>query len=240
MDGNGRWAAARGLPRIEGHRAGAGAVRRTVQAAPEIGVRTLTLYAFSSDNWKRPAGEVQALMELLRLYLEQEVPKCLKDGVRLNVIGRRDRLSCDLRWAIGRAERATASCATLDLRIAVDYSSRDTILRAAARCAELEALSAETFSRLIAEADHSVVPAPPVDLLIRTSGEQRLSDFLLWECAYAEFYFTSRMWPDFSSEDLSIAVTEFRLRNRRFGRVGKAVQSLVPSVCAREAIPNLL
>jgi len=238
MDGNGRWAAARGLPRIAGHRAGADAVRRTVKAAPELGVGMLTLYAFSSDNWKRPAGEVRGLMELLRLYLEQEMPECLENGVRVNVIGRRDRLADDLRWAIGRAERATANCTRLVLRIAVDYSSRDVILRAAARSIGLEPPSAESFSRFIAEADHSVVPAPPVDLLIRTSGEQRLSDFLLWECAYAEFYFTSRMWPDFCADDLAGAIGEFRGRDRRFGSVSEFIGSPPPLAPACEATPG--
>jgi undecaprenyl diphosphate synthase len=193
MDGNGRWATMRGLPRIAGHRAGADAVRRTVEAAPDAGIGILTLYAFSSDNWRRPLAEVSALMELLDLYLRRETQRCLDNGVRLEVIGRRDRLDPRLVAAIARTEAATAAGATLTLRVAVDYSAREAI-----RGGQI---------------------GPDVDLLIRTGGEQRLSDFLLWECAYAELIFCKRMWPDFDRHDLESAVREFHSRERRFGGV---------------------
>ena len=191
MDGNGRWAGRRGLPRVAGHRAGAEAVRRTVEAAPDSGVAELTLYAFSADNWKRPPGEVAALMRLLARYLRTETPRLEQNGVRLEVVGRRDRLPAPLVAAIGAAERATARGTRLRLRLAVDYSARWAIKAGAI--------------------------LPDVDLLIRTGGEQRLSDFLLWECAYAELYFTERMWPDFDASDLIAAVAEFHARERRFG-----------------------
>jgi len=189
MDGNGRWAGRRGLPRVAGHRAGAEAVRRTVEAAPDSGVAELTLYAFSADNWKRPPGEVAALMRLLARYLRTETP-------RLEVVGRRDRLPAPLVAAIGAAERATARGTRLRLRLAVDYSARWAIKAGAI--------------------------LPDVDLLIRTGGEQRLSDFLLWECAYAELYFTETMWPDFGASDLIAAVAEFHARERRFGGLPEA------------------
>ena len=193
MDGNGRWATMRGLPRIAGHRAGADAVRRTVEAAPDLGVGILTLYAFSSDNWRRPPTEVSGLMELLDIYLRKETRRCLENGVRLEVIGRRDRLDRRLVSAIERTEAATAAGSTLTLRVAVDYSAREAILGGKI--------------------------GPDVDLLIRTGGEQRLSDFLLWECAYAELIFSRRMWPDFDEHDLAAAVREFQTRERRFGGV---------------------
>lgn len=212
MDGNGRWAAARGLPRIAGHRAGADAVRRTVEAARELGVGALTLFAFSSDNWKRPPEEVSALMQLFRAYLEAEKPRCLEHGIRLEVIGRRDRLDPALAATIAETERATSRGRTLHLRIAVDYSARDAILRAASRLDSGFDLTREHFARLLGE-------APDVDLMIRTGGEQRLSDFLLWESAYAELVFTPRMWPEFAREDLESALLEFSRRQRRFGGV---------------------
>ncbi|MEK7404320.1 MAG: di-trans,poly-cis-decaprenylcistransferase [Acidobacteriota bacterium] len=218
MDGNGRWATARGLPRVAGHRAGALAVRRTVEAAPPLGIRTLTLYAFSSDNWQRPAGEVATLMRLFRDYLRKETAACLKHGVRLSVIGRRDRLAPALRQAVEQAETATAAGRKLHLRIAVDYSARDAILGAAHRV-NGKRLSRAEFAGLIAAATHAAGPVPDVDLLIRTGGEQRLSDFLLWECAYAELYFTPRMWPDFDANDLEDALRDFHHRDRRFGHI---------------------
>ena len=222
MDGNGRWASARGLPRVAGHRAGAQAVRRTVEAAPQLGIRTLTLYAFSSDNWQRPAHEVSTLMQLFQEYLRKAAGECVKHGIRISVIGRRDRLTPALREAIKRTEAATAPGRTLDLRIAVDYSSRDAILCAAQRLKEASRPSREEFARHLAEAIHSRGFVPDVDLLIRTGGEQRLSDFLLWESAYAELYFTTRMWPDFDAADLETALREFRARERRFGRIPAA------------------
>ena len=215
MDGNGRWATARGLPRIAGHRAGAEAVRRTIEAAPGSGIGVLTLFAFSSDNWQRPALEVEALMKLLGEHIATETGKCAEKGVRLEFIGRRDRLG-SLARAMRRAEEATAHCGKLSLRIAVDYSARDAIARAASSGAVL----AERLG-------------PPVDLLIRTGGEQRLSDFLLWECAYAELIFTRRMWPEFDAADLEAAVREFRSRQRRFGKVPEASVRMNGNVSTR-------
>ncbi len=207
MDGNGRWANARGLPRIAGHRTGADAVRRTVEAAPGLGVSVLTLYAFSADNWRRPAREVSALMKLLGHYLVRETDRCVENGVRLQAIGRRDRLPAALVSLLEEAEQRTAHGSKLHLRLAIDYSSRQAILDAVRRD---RAHTEEAFSKAL---------GPDVDLLIRTSGEQRLSDFLLWECAYAEMVFTRRMWPDFSEDDLSAAIEEYHRRDRRFGAV---------------------
>ena len=191
MDGNGRWATRRGLPRGAGHRAGADAVRRVVEAAPDLGLTALTLYAFSADNWKRPANEVAILMRLFARYLRSETAPLVEQGVRLAVIGRRDRLPAPLASAIETAEQATARGTLLELRLAVDYSAR-----AAIRAGAL---------------------IPDVDLVIRTGGERRLSDFLLWESAYAELWFTDRMWPDFGGADLARAVADFQTRERRFG-----------------------
>jgi len=216
MDGNGRWASRRGLPRMAGHRAGAEALRRTVEAAPQYGIGTLTVYAFSSDNWKRPREEVNALMRLLLTYLRREQRRCLENGVRVSVIGRRDRLPRLLLPAIEECEAATAHGQRLHLRLAVDYSSRDAILAAAATPGA--ANSREAFSEALAACD--------VDLLIRTGGEQRLSDFLLWECAYAELVFAACLWPDFRTADLETAVTDFHSRDRRFGAAPAVVSSL--------------
>ena len=213
MDGNGRWARARGLPRVAGHRAGADAVRRVVESAPGAGIGTLTLYSFSSDNWQRPPAEVKALMSLFQSYLRMETPRCVKEGVRIRMIGRRDRLAPSLQNAVADAEARTAGGRTLEVRIAVDYSSRDAILQVARKLPQ--GASRDDFSRLLGD-------APDVDLLIRTGGEQRLSDFLLWECAYAELLFTRKMWPDFARPDLEEAVAEYYSRERRFGRVPEA------------------
>jgi undecaprenyl diphosphate synthase len=228
MDGNGRWAVAQGRSRRAGHEAGAEAVRRTVEAAPGLGITVLTLFAFSSDNWKRPPAEVLALMRLFRAFLAREARRCAERGVRIVVIGRRDRLPSALVRAIEMAEATTAGAAgaagasrtagtaELLLRIAVDYSARDAILAAARRIdGEEEPPTRELFSRLLA----GPLPVPDVDLLVRTGGEKRLSDFLLWECAYAELVFTERMWPDFGEVDLAAAVAEFHHRERRFGMV---------------------
>jgi undecaprenyl diphosphate synthase len=229
MDGNGRWAVARGKSRTSGHLAGADAVRRTVEAAPGLGIDILTLYAFSSDNWRRPPEEVGALMRLLRRYLMAETGRCVENGVRIQVIGRRDRLASALVREIDSAERATSRGEKLWLRIAVDYSARDAILRAAWRLSAGQLpgdgaqISREEFSRLVSECPEQ--RAHDVDLLIRTGGEKRLSDFLLWECAYAELIFTERMWPDFGTADLEAAVLEFRHRERRFGTVPAAASS---------------
>jgi len=217
MDGNGRWATARGLPRVAGHRHGADAVRRTVEAAPNLGIRTLTLYAFSSDNWKRPADEVTALMRLFQRYLQSETAALIRQGVRLSVIGRRDRLLASVREAIAAAEDATAWGRTLQLRVAIDYSARDAILRAARDLRAGDPVPREAFARRLGEVYGGAAGAPDVDLLIRTGGERRLSDFLLWEIAYAELYFTPKMWPEFEASDLAAAIHEFRGRERRFG-----------------------
>jgi undecaprenyl diphosphate synthase len=217
MDGNGRWAERRGLPRTAGHRAGAKAVERIVEAAPAAGISTLTLYAFSSDNWTRPMPEVAALMRLFRSYLKSRRERAVGNGVAVEVIGRRDRLPVSVLREIAETEAATAGGTLLRLRIAVDYSARDAILRAALRAADLPDLDRDRFARLLAEVDHSRPEVPPVDLLIRTGGEQRLSDFQLWESAYAELLFTEAMWPDFGRADLEQCVARFRSRERRFG-----------------------
>jgi undecaprenyl diphosphate synthase len=201
MDGNGRWATRRGLPRGAGHRAGAEAVRRTVETAPDLGITALTMYAFSADNWKRPPGEVAILMRLFARYLHSEVAPLAKQGVRLAVIGRRDRLPAPLVSAIETAEEATAGGTRLDLRLAVDYSARAAI--------------------------HAGALIPDVDLVIRTGGEQRLSDFLLWESAYAELWFTDRMWPDFSAANLAAAVADFQTRERRFGALPSQTRAAI-------------
>ena len=221
MDGNGRWAVSRGSGRPTGHIEGARTARRIVEAAPQCGIRVLTLYAFSADNWNRPQREVVMLMRLFRRYLLSEVDRCIANGVRLTIIGRRDRVPSEVRKAIESAEAATSEGRTLDLRIAVDYSARDSILRAARR-AQDNHLSREQFSRLLGEVEHDRGPSREVDLLIRTGGEQRLSDFLLWECAYAELYFSEILWPEFTARDLHAAVAEFHARERRFGGVPAA------------------
>jgi undecaprenyl diphosphate synthase len=198
---------------VAGHRAGADAVRRVVESAPGAGIGILTLYSFSSDNWQRPAPEVAALMNLFRSYLRMETSRCVAEGVRIRMIGRRDRLAPSLQKMVAEAEAVTAAGRTLEVRIAIDYSSRDAILRAADKLPK--GATREDFSRLLGD-------APDVDLLVRTGGEQRLSDFLLWECAYAELLFTGKMWPDFGRADLEEAVAEFYSRERRFGRIPEA------------------
>jgi undecaprenyl diphosphate synthase len=220
MDGNGRWAARRGLPRTAGHRAGADAVRRVVKAAPTLGIATLTLFAFSSDNWRRPRDEVGALMSLLRRYLQAELTRLVDNDVRLTVFGRRDRLPDGLGNAIADAERRSAAGTRLHLRIAIDYSARDAIAQAAAAWRLERPPSREEFSRLLA--GHGCDAQHDVDLLIRTSGEKRLSDFLLWETAYAELCFVETLWPDFGADDLRVALADFHRRERRFGGIGSA------------------
>lgn len=211
MDGNGRWAAARGLARCAGHEAGIDALRRVVKAAPDNNVGTLTVYAFSSDNWKRPVNEIEELMDLFRRFLDRETEDLVRDGVKLSFTGRRDRLPSDLLSEIERAEAATEWGDLLHLRVAVDYSARDMIVAAAKKAAAAGELSRETIAAKLGAAD--------VDLLIRTSGEQRLSDFLLWECAYAELHFTPKLWPDYGESDLKDAVSAFHRRERRFGAI---------------------
>jgi undecaprenyl diphosphate synthase len=223
MDGNGRWAVSRGQPRAMGHAEGARAVVRVVEAAPSLGISMLTLYAFSADNWRRPPREVASLMRLFRKYLHAETARCVETGVRLSVIGRRDRLGAALRRAIEVAEAATASGRVLELRIAIDYSARDAILRAATAASGETALTPERFGELLAAAYGGRSETRDVDLLIRTGGEQRVSDFLLWESAYAELYFTSRMWPEFGPVELGNAIRAFHARDRRFGGLSEAV-----------------
>lgn len=225
MDGNGRWASARGLPRSAGHHAGLKAARKVVEAAARTGVGTLTLYAFSADNWQRPRREVGALMALFRRALVTEGKRCIENGVRLTIIGRRDRLPPTLVNAIKQVECATASGRRLHLRVAIDYSARDAIVRAAERIAEANPgmpVTRESFASLLCEVDHDPAPPRDVDLLIRTGGEQRLSDYLLWECAYAELLFSGKLWPEFGEQDFVTALQEFEGRERRFGRVSVA------------------
>jgi len=218
MDGNGRWAERRGLARSAGHRAGARAVRRIVETAARSSLEVLTLYAFSADNWSRPTQEIASLMRLLKRYLVSEAARCVQNGVRLTVIGRRDRLSADLVRTIENTERLTATGEGLQLRLAIDYSARESIIRAAALvrgdCTQRE------FERCLADAVNSDIDAP-VDLLIRTGGERRLSDFLLWECAYAELVFVDAYWPDFDEAAFDDALRQFAHRDRRFGGLSR-------------------
>ena len=208
MDGNGRWAELRGLPRTAGHRAGAAAVRRVVACAPLLGIGTLTLFAFSSDNWRRPPDETAGILATVEAYLREEA-RAVPPGLRVRVLGRRDRLPRPLTEAIEAVERATSAGRSLLLQIALDYSGRDAILAAAQRLAG-RAVTREEFSR-------ELRTGGDVDLFVRPGGERRLSDFMLWECAYAELVFTRTLWPDFDRRALAAAVKEFRRRNRRFG-----------------------
>jgi undecaprenyl diphosphate synthase len=222
-DGNGRWAALRGLPRTAGHQAGVDVVHRMVEAAPELGIGTLSLYVFSADNWERPRSEVTGLFGLLDRFLEGQVGYFQETGVRVNVIGRRDRLPQELRRAVAAAEKITAAGRQLHLRLAVDYSAQDAILRAACRMISSLEISRREFARVLGLASFAGEGSPDVDLLIRTGGEQRLSDFLLWESAYAELVFSPKLWPDFEAADLRGALEEFHRRERRFGRIPEAV-----------------
>jgi undecaprenyl diphosphate synthase len=217
MDGNGRWAARRHLPRTAGHREGAKAVNRAVEAAARAGVDTLTLYAFSSDNWRRPPGEIHALFNLLRRHLLSQTRSCLERSIRINIIGRRDRLDHKLLQLIQHSERATADCSGMHLRIAIDYSSQYSLIEAARSFPTQHALDTDSFAAQLAKVDHAVRPAPAVDLLIRTGGEKRLSDFLLFECAYAELYFAECLWPDFDAAAFDTALQDYSGRERRFG-----------------------
>jgi undecaprenyl diphosphate synthase len=221
MDGNGRWATQRGLPRVAGHRAGVAAVRRIVERAPDLGISRLTLYAFSSNNWSRPAYEVESIFRLLRTFLRSETERLRQHGTRLQVIGRRDRLPSLVLHEIERSERTTQSGRRLHLSVAIDYSSRDAITRAVASAiaalSRESPTSADMLGPLLTQA--LTTQGGDVDLLIRAGGEKRLSDFLLWESAYAELLFTDRMWPDFDEIDLETALKEYSRRERRFGSV---------------------
>lgn len=219
-DGNGRWAQSRGLPRSAGHRAGAQTVRQIVEAAARSNVGVLTLFAFSADNWHRPRPEIDTLMDLFERYLAGETARCRDQGVRINFIGRRNRIRPRLLAAIEDAEQATRGGGHLLLRIAVDYSARQAIAEAARIAARENSspVDSEAFEAAVLRSSHSLPEVPAVDLLIRTSGEKRLSDFLLWECAYAELYFSSALWPDFTAADFESALAAFHCRERRFGR----------------------
>jgi undecaprenyl diphosphate synthase len=219
MDGNGRWATQRGKPRSFGHRAGAKSVDAVVETAARMGIATLTLYAFSAANWQRPSAEVNALMSLFRRYLGTRTRQCLSESIRINVIGRRDRLQPELLEAVEHAEWATASCSRMDLRIAIDYSSQRSLAEAGRHHAGHDRSGLQSFAQSLAAIDHSPKGAPEVDLLIRTGGEQRLSDFMLWESAYAELYFTECPWPDFGRVQFEHALAEFARRRRTFGNV---------------------
>jgi undecaprenyl diphosphate synthase len=218
MDGNGRWAQRRGHRRVVGHRVGGRSVRAVVEAAPDLGIGTLTLYAFSADNWKRPAAEVRALFRIFHTYLRTQVDRCEREGVRLQIIGERDRIPDHIRDAIEEGEARTAAGDRLRLRVAIDYSARNAILKAARAVAN--GADPLEFDERLADAIHDPEPCADLDLLIRTGGERRLSDFLLWEAAYAELYFTDRQWPEFDGSHLQEAMEEFRRRDRRFGQVG--------------------
>ena len=224
-DGNGRWATSRGLPRSAGHRAGAETARRIIEAAPRLGIHTLTLFALSSANWKRPVAEVNGILRLLHEYLLAETTHCIDEGVRLSIIGRRDRLPATLRQAIADSEVATANGTRLHLRMAVDYSAREAIFHAACRFYKVTELSTDSFSNVLAEVYRG--GSTEVDLLIRTGGEQRLSDFLLWECAFAEFVFLEKRWPDFGVADLEAAVREFGNRERTRGGLPDALSDAI-------------
>lgn len=220
MDGNRRWAEARGMPIALGHRAGAEAARRAVQAAAEAGIGWLTLFAFSSENWRRPTEEVSALSGLLRLYLRNEVAGLVRDGVKLHVIGDHSRFGADLSAMVADAEKATAGGTRLNLVMALSYGARDEILaatKAVARAAKAGTLDPDRLTEAQFGGFLQTMGMPDPDLIIRTSGEQRLSNFLLWQAAYAEFVFLDVLWPDFSAEDLQGAVAEYHRRERRYG-----------------------
>jgi undecaprenyl diphosphate synthase len=216
MDGNGRWAAAHGLPVADGHRAGTRALRRTVEAAIDIGIRTLCVYAFSTENWSRPADEVAELMVILSETIDRELPDLAKQGVRTRFMGRRDRLPDELVEKMGALERETAHLGTLDLWIAFDYGGRAELVTAARRLLE-DGVAADTVDEDTVAARLAAPDLPDVDLLIRTSGELRLSNFLLWQAHYAELVFTEALWPDFGEEQLRAAVVDYAGRGRRFG-----------------------
>ena len=222
MDGNGRWAERRDLPRSAGHREGIEAVRRVVEAAPDLGIGTLTLFAFSADNWRRPPFEVEILMLLLRQYLRRDVRRLADRGVRLKVIGRRDRLPEGLAQEIANAEADCARGTQLALNVALDYSARDAIANAAATWLGDDSPGRAAFGNLLAFQGYGT--GRDVDLMVRTGGEKRLSDFLLWECAYAELFFIGTMWPDFGREHLRAALTDFHARERRFGGLAVAAE----------------
>ena len=223
MDGNGRWATQRGLPRTAGHRAGAQAVDRVVTAAARSGIDVLTIYAFSQANWHRPLPEVRGLFRLFRSYLKEQTGRCVEQSIRLNVVGRRDRLDPRLLALIQEAEQATEHCTRMTLRIAVDYSAQWSLMQVCHSLHVPVSIDPQRFARQLAAVDHAI-PVSEVDLLIRTGGEQRMSDFMLWECAYAELYFVTRLWPDFDEKDFEAALVEFARRDRRFGSIADSAR----------------
>lgn len=225
MDGNGRWAQRRGLPRSQGHRAGLEAVRRTVEACRELGIRHLTLYAFSTENWKRPPGEIRALMGLLREFLDERLGDLLKQGIRLKVIGQPERLPHLVRARLNRVVKQTAGGKEGTLILALSYGSRAEIAAAARQLAEeakAGTLDPRTIDETVLAKRLQTADLPDPDLVIRTAGEKRLSNFLLWQLSYAEFWFTDLCWPDFDREALRGAVEEFSRRQRRYGGVTHA------------------
>ncbi len=220
MDGNGRWAKRRGLPRTFGHREGVKALKRTVEAAPDFGIEWLTVFGFSTENWRRPASEVSELMGLLKTYVAQDLARLEREGVRVHVVGRRDGLSADILEVIERAETRTRHNDRFHLQVAFNYGGRADIAEAARRLAQdaVDGLIAPSaVDEAAFEARLSTAGAPPVDLIVRTSGERRLSNFLLWECAYAELVFQDVLWPDYGREPLQAAVADFHARERRYG-----------------------
>lgn len=220
MDGNGRWAQNRGMPRLEGHRKGAEAVKRCIEGAKESGIEYVTLFAFSSENWKRPQDEIAGLMELMRYYLKRETTELEKTGVRLEVIGDLDRLDSDLKSMIEQAKNVTKDNQEMVVTVALSYGGRQDILHAAQKLAQdvkNGKLSAENIDEKMFSSALMTADMPDPDLVIRTSGEQRLSNFLMWQFAYTEIFFTDTLWPDFSDEDLQEALNHYEGRNRRYG-----------------------
>ncbi len=222
MDGNGRWAKRRGMPRVLGHRAGVAALKRTVEAAPSLGVGVLTVFGFSTENWRRPAQEVSELMRLLKAYVESDLDRLAREGVRVRIIGRRTGLAPDIQEIIERAERRTALNSQFTLQVAFNYGGRADIAdaaRAFAQAVERGEAKACDLDEAVFESFLSTASAPAPDLIVRTSGEQRISNFLLWECAYAELVFQDVLWPDYGPEALSAAIADYRGRDRRYGGI---------------------
>jgi undecaprenyl diphosphate synthase len=222
MDGNGRWAKARGMPRTLGHRAGVNALKRTVEAAPQFGLECLTVFGFSTENWRRPIAEVSELMGLVKLYVQTDLDRLAREGVRVAILGRREGLPPDIRDIVDEAEKRTAHNSNFLLQVAFNYGARGDIVDAARKFA-IEVREGRAVPEDLDEAGFGsllcTAKGPPVDLVIRTSGERRISNFLLWEAAYAEFVFQNVLWPDYGPEALSEALEEFRRRERRFGGI---------------------
>ena len=227
MDGNGRWAKAQGLPRAAGHERGVEALRRTVEAAPDLGIRYLTVFSFSTENWRRPASEVSALFGLLKAYVQRDLSRLAKEGVRVRILGRREGLPSDVAELVAKAERETAHNSDFFLNIAFNYGGREEIVRAAqkmANAARQGNIDPDDIDEGQFEGFLDTAGIPDPDLLIRTSGEYRLSNFLLWQAAYTELVFTDVLWPDFNRSDLEQAIAEFQSRERRFGAVSSGAR----------------